>query len=199
MKKYNGIKKKDIKSKYDQTADHYDLRYENIQKAKFNALFYELKKIYDFQNKEIILDIGCGTLIVYEQFLSKLGHNFYYIGLDFSIMMLKEGINKNQVKLRHNNYSTILADVEYLPLKSEKINICVSLTVAQNLIDIEKHLTIIFDILDKNNGVLLISFHKKFFTLKYVENLLKKIQKIDYIHVNSENLEDYLFIIRKLH
>ncbi|MHA1789945.1 MAG: class I SAM-dependent methyltransferase, partial [Candidatus Helarchaeota archaeon] len=98
------FKKKDIKSKYDETADHYDLRYENIQKAKFNTLFYELKKIYDFQNKEIILDIGCGTLIVYEQFLSKLGHNFYYIGLDFSIMMLKEGINKNQVKLRHNNY-----------------------------------------------------------------------------------------------
>ena len=144
-----------------------------------------------------ILDIGCGTLTSYEKLNKYFQKTSHYIGIDFSIEMLKYGlshnINKNfDIKLP----SVILADAENLPLKNEVADLVISLTVAQNLPDLTAHLKSILNIIKKNSSIILISFHKSFFSLNEIKSALMKFSNIDFDYFDVDDIEDYLFVIK---
>jgi len=44
------------------TAKYYDKRYKAIQKLKFNLIFKKIKKF----NADMILDLGCGTGLLFD-------------------------------------------------------------------------------------------------------------------------------------
>ncbi|MHA1268665.1 MAG: class I SAM-dependent methyltransferase [Candidatus Helarchaeota archaeon] len=193
----HGIKKKDIQSKYDQTADHYDLRYEEIQKTKIEFLLYKLKQICEIKNFFNVLDVGCGTSIIYNILTDYLPKNFGYYGIDISINMIKNGMTKNlNTFIKNKNISMILGDAENLPFKKCKFDLIISLTVAQNIPNPKNYIDQMLKLLDIKIGFLLISFHKKIFSMDYILNLLKTWETIEFINIDIDSIEDYLFLIK---
>lgn len=98
---------------YNTTAYLYNLRYEDEQKLKISFILNKIKPKED----EIILDIGCGTGILFKMVNCKT-----IIGIDISINMLKEAKKERKADL-------ILADGEFLPIKDECVDIVISATV----------------------------------------------------------------------
>ena len=166
-------KKRDIQYKYNKTASHYDIRYSKIQKEKIQFLLNKLSQSKKLNIILTFLDIGCGTAIIYENLYDFLPERLYYFGIDISINMLKQGIETNlQIfKRNRNNISLIVADAENLPFRKNAIDLIISLTVIQNLMVPKRHLDELLKVL-KENGIVLISFHKKFFSLDKIEEIL---------------------------
>jgi ubiquinone/menaquinone biosynthesis C-methylase UbiE len=190
------MKKKNIQYKYDKTSDHYDIRYNLIQNTKITAIFDELIKMNELNNGKYILDFGCGTCSILEKLNAYISERFYYIGIDFSIGMIKYGLDKNIPNLTNkNNISLILADAENIPLKNNLFDLIISLTVIQNLPEPANHLNEIMSKLKKNSGNILISFHKKIFTKELIENLLKKHPNLTTTKLVVDEIEDYLYIL----
>ena len=190
------MKKKNIQYKYDKTSDHYDIRYNLIQDTKITSLFDELIKINELNNVKYILDVGCGTCSIFKKLNAYISGRCYYIGIDFSIGMIKYGLDKNIPNFPNkNNISIILADAENIPLKNNIYDLIISLTVIQNLSKPATHLNEIVGKLKKNSGNILISFHKKIFTEELIANLLKKHPNLKVIKLDVNEIEDYLYIL----
>ncbi|MDH5806284.1 MAG: class I SAM-dependent methyltransferase [Candidatus Methanomethylicaceae archaeon] len=98
---------------YNATAHLYNMRYEDEQKLKISFILNKIRPKED----EIILDIGCGTGILF-----KMTNCKNIIGIDISINMLKEAKKGKKADL-------ILADGEFLPIRSESVDIVISTTV----------------------------------------------------------------------
>lgn len=102
-----------IMEMYNATAHLYNIRYEEEQKLKISFILNKIKPKED----EIILDIGCGTGILFKMVNCKI-----IIGIDISINMLKEAKKEGKANL-------ILADGEFLPIKDESVDVVISTTV----------------------------------------------------------------------
>lgn len=190
------MKKKNIQYKYDKTSDHYDIRYNLIQDVKITAFFNELIIKNELNHFKYILDVGCGTCSILEKLNAYISERFYYIGIDFSIGMIKYGLDKNIPNIPYkNNISLILADAENIPLKNNLFDLIISLTVIQNLPEPATHLNEIVKKLKKNSGIILISFHKKIFTEELIDNLLKKHPNLTLTKLDVDEIEDYLYIL----
>ncbi len=74
--------KKIIKSRYNETAEHYDRRYSEIQQVKYKIIMDKIT----IEPQYKILDIGCGTGNFY-QFLKDIKCPKFAI--DFSFVSLK--------------------------------------------------------------------------------------------------------------
>lgn len=109
----------EIMKMYNTTAHLYNMRYEEEQKLKISFLLNKLRPKED----EILLDIGCGTGILFKMVNCKI-----IIGVDISINMLREIKDREKINL-------ILADGEYLPIRDESIDIITSVTVLNLIID----------------------------------------------------------------
>ncbi|MCS7097877.1 MAG: methyltransferase domain-containing protein [Candidatus Methanomethyliaceae archaeon] len=118
-------RKVDIMKMYNATAHLYNMRYEHEQKLKISFLLNKLRPKED----EILLDIGCGTGILFNMVNCKT-----MIGLDISINMLREVKNRGKIDL-------ILADGEHLPIKDESIDIITSVTVLNLIMDKKRFLS----------------------------------------------------------
>lgn len=195
------MKKKDIQYKYNQTADHYDLRYSEIQNKKLKFLLNRVDSPGNNRNR-LILDVGCGTSTIFDTLNDNLNGIFYYIGVDLSIEMLKIALRKNLKPASETgkNISLILADSGHLPLKEHLYDLVISLTVAQNLPknEIMVFLKIIYMMMKNSHGKLLISFHKKIFSSKSILKCIKKISKGKYQYFDLKQIEDYLFIVENI-
>lgn len=155
--------KKLIQIKYNTTASSYDNLYRSEQLEKYSEIESILRNSILKKYNVIILDAGCGTCLLleylYQHILKGEKHTqIYYVGLDFSIGML------NQAKKRIHNLELlvdlILADIDYLPLRSEVFHILMVITVIQNLPDIKTSLLELLRVL-RCNGELIISYPKK--------------------------------------
>lgn len=112
-------KKNRIKRDYNKSAEFYNLRYKEIQYAKYRTIFSSRW----LSSKDInirILDLGSGTGLLFE-FLG--GENLDFIGIDISHEMLK--LSKEPGK--------VLGDLENLPFKANSFDLILSFTVLQNL------------------------------------------------------------------
>ena len=197
-------KKRIIQSKYNQTYKNYDVRYEKIQEEKIKLLLNEINSHVKFNKDKIsrkfplILDVGCGTSVIYNKINNFFPNTINYIAIDFSIEMLKYGRRRflNDINFRKSHLSFILADAEYLPLKENTFDIIISLTVIQNLPNPSKFFEEIKKIINKKFAYLLISLHKKFFSIKEVETYIKQYFNNRYKIIDSRNIEDFLVFIR---
>ena len=114
-------KKSKLKRRYDATASIYDMRYEEIQRKK-----------YEFVTKHLppragrVLDLGCGTGMFLEE-LSKRCE--LVVGVDASVKMLKVA------QKRAKGVALVLADADSLPFADCSFDVVVSVTLLQNMPD----------------------------------------------------------------
>lgn len=106
-----------MQSAYDQTSEHYDDRYWNIQIHKYSAF----EKDFLGDKSSLIIDSGGGTGLLARYLKREI------VILDISIGMLK---------VAQRNYSSvhlIAADGENLPLRKESSDLVTSFSMVQNL------------------------------------------------------------------
>ncbi|MHA1276525.1 MAG: class I SAM-dependent methyltransferase [Candidatus Helarchaeota archaeon] len=174
-----------VKNRYDETVDHYDLRYKKIQIYKYELIF---KKIL-IKPRQIILDVGCGTGNLFE-FLKNL-QSFNY-GIDFSIESLKKLRNRFE---RNQLSGVICGDIDYFPFKRDYFDIILVITVLQNLPEPIKCLEGIKQIC-KPNGLIVLSLLNKKFRIERIKNLLKKLKWVPLEIINDPICEDTILILR---
>ena len=182
-------KKSKIIKDYNSSSQFYDDRYYEIQLKKYES-FLEKKW---FQNN-IILDAGCGTGLILEQVSKciklKALSNCKYVGVDISLNMLK----KFQLKLKNLGkpliVSLILADLEYLPIRENIVDIIFSITVFQNLTDIERGLDNLIRV-GKTKFDIIISILKKASEFEKFNDLVR-MKLENYSFENNPYLEDII-------
>lgn len=106
------MKQRDIKQRYDLTADVYDKRYKDIQFEKFKLM------LQDIQLRGKILDHGCGTGLLAEFLQAKP------FGIDISFKMLKKAKQRGEL--------IVQGDLEHLPFKDNVFDNVLSFTALQN-------------------------------------------------------------------
>ena len=107
------MKQKQIKERYDLTADVYDKRYKDIQFEKFRLL------LQDVSLSGNILDHGCGTGLL-KEFL-----DIPLFGIDLSFEMLKKAKQRGEL--------VVQGDLEQLPFKDNSFDNVLSFTALQNI------------------------------------------------------------------
>ena len=165
-------KKRKIIEDYNTSSQYYDKRYREIQTQKYRKFFEKIQ----IQNN-IILDAGCGTGLLLEQIFQKISRGtrikFKYVGMDISINMVKK------FQLKFDNFGTpnyialLLADVENLPFRDNIFDKTFSITVFQNLVDIESA----FNNLIRSGKAkfdIIITILKKASNLEKFDNIVKK-------------------------
>jgi ubiquinone/menaquinone biosynthesis C-methylase UbiE len=114
-------RKLELRRRYDETADLYDRRYEEIQRVKYAAV---MKNLPD--GKKRLLDLGCGT----GMFLQELsGRAKFVVGVDVSPEMLR------MANVRHGRAALVQADADALPFADGSFDAVVSVTLLQNMPD----------------------------------------------------------------
>ncbi|MFW9827893.1 MAG: methyltransferase domain-containing protein [Candidatus Thorarchaeota archaeon] len=183
-------KKKKIIEKYNSTSDFYDKRYKAIQEEKYEIALKNYK-----DNKNHLLDLGCGTGLLFEYFINSnlekeiIKNN--YIGVDISWNMLLKFKSKSS-KSEYTEYSPnlILADIEHLPFRKNIFYSIFSFTSFQNLPDTKigiKELLLV----SKNNAYFKFSILKKNLELDSLLRILKTNLKEVSI-LQKQNLEDVI-------
>ncbi|KXB00604.1 hypothetical protein AKJ42_00055 [candidate division MSBL1 archaeon SCGC-AAA261C02] len=138
-------KKRELKNRYDETADIYNERYRKIQRKKFQAVRNHL------QGADRVLDVGCGTGLFLNEFSKISGR---VVGVDFSLGMLRKTEKTNGISL-------VCADADKLPFRDESFNVVISLTLLQNMPDPQHTVREMGRVVVEDGLVLLTTLEKK--------------------------------------
>ncbi|MFW9852908.1 MAG: class I SAM-dependent methyltransferase [Candidatus Thorarchaeota archaeon] len=176
-------KKFEVRRRYDATAKHYDPRYTDIQKQKYQEVFSHS----NISEYELILDVGAGTGLLLDFFKEKTQNIFC---CDFSINMLKEGRKK------HSNGFFICSDIESLPFREKCFDLCTSFSVLQNVQNIRKTIEEKIYVI-KDNGILILTALKKKFNKNNLRNIVDKAG-LKLIKIWDLPIEDISLIARKV-
>lgn len=184
----NQDKKKRIIEKYNSTSYFYDKRYKSIQTEKFEIIFSNFKI-----NSKLILDMGCGTGLIFEHLLKlildKRVIRYNYVALDISRNMLlefKSKVIKRDIKKISLNL--VLSDIEFLPFRENIFNSIFSLTAFQNLPNIKNGIEELH-MVGKNNADFKFSILKKNIEKENLMAILKS--RIEDLKLTErDNLED---------
>lgn len=118
-------KKRRVSKRYDATVAIYETRYEQEQKAKYEAILSRLTA----ENLGDALDVGCGTGMLSDRIAA---HVENLVGLDISGQMLKQA--KKRAK-RFQNVHLVLGDADHLPLRDGTMDHVFAVTLVQNMPD----------------------------------------------------------------
>jgi ubiquinone/menaquinone biosynthesis C-methylase UbiE len=216
-------KKQRMKESYDQTAEHYDLRYEPIQAKKLDLLFQKLNPI-----QGTILDYGAGTGLLWDYILHR--NLFYknsdektqwqYIALDISIEMLKifqkridlsklpKVKKKSSIKKKKldnlniwlkNSTALVCADGENLPFRPGVFDQVYAITSLQNLNDMDQGLQEIERISNTKRQIGFTILKKGYSQEELLLQLQKNFPQMKDIKMTidldnpNEYIEDYLY------
>ena len=181
-----GWKKKHIvKNCYDLTSSIYNKRYLEEQKNKYNHALFHLK----LNPKTKILDVGCGSGLLFSFLSPKFD---IVVGVDISNELLQKAKkDKKNIKIH-----LIQADADHLPLQSNKFDVVFAFTVLQNMPSPIKTVTEI-KLATKSNGVIVLTGLKKVFSLKTINNILKKAGLKTIALETGLDLKDYVTVNEK--
>lgn len=183
-------KKSKIISKYNSSSAFYDNRYRKIQERKYQIILNN----YDL-NEKLILDLGCGTGLLFTYFINLKNEqkdNFYfYVAIDISWNMLLEFKSKLK-KFKAKKEFLVLADIDNLPFRENIFNTIFSLTSFQNLPNINKGVKESIRV-SRDNADFKFSILKKKLDLEMLLNFLKSLTEVEEI-VKRENLEDIIIL-----
>lgn len=185
----NSNKKKRIINEYNSSAHFYDRRYGQIQSEKYKLIL----KNYHLNGK-IILDIGCGTGLLFE-YISNLKKDenrvkYKYVAIDISWNMLLEFKSKIINYKLKNNLELILGDIENLPFRENVFHSIFSLTSFQNLPNINRGIEESYRVCI-NYGDFNFSILSKKLNLDALLNLLKPLSR-EIKTINKDELEDVI-------
>ena len=114
--------KRKVIQRYDLTAEMYNERYSEEQKAKYKKAL-EVVNVAD----RVVLDVGCGTGL----FFTHIAMNAQtVVGVDVSRKLLLKA--KEQASFLPNVF-VLLADADHLPFRSEFFDAVFAFTVLQNM------------------------------------------------------------------
>lgn len=183
-------KKSKIISKYNSSSPFYDNRYRKIQERKYQIILNN----YDL-NEKFILDLGCGTGLLFTYFINLKNEqkdNFYfYVAIDISWKMLLEFKSKLN-KFKAKNKFLVLADIDNLPFRENMFNTIFSFTSFQNLPNINKGVKESIRV-SRDNADFKFSILKKKLDLEMLVDFLKPLTKIENI-IKRDNLEDIIIL-----
>jgi malonyl-CoA O-methyltransferase len=113
--------KRKVMQRYDLTAEMYDERYAEEQKAKYKKAL-EVVNVAD----RVVLDVGCGSGLFFSQVVKAQT----VLGVDVSRKLLL--MAKEQARALPNVF-VLLVDADYLPFRGEFFDAVFAFTVLQNM------------------------------------------------------------------
>ncbi|MBK5133646.1 methyltransferase domain-containing protein [Candidatus Bathyarchaeota archaeon] len=178
--------KRRVKKCYDLTSNIYNIRYSEEQKNKYKRALLNV----NFNQKSIVLDIGCGSGLLFSYLTSKVDT---IIGIDLSIGLLHKAKENN----KETNIHLILADADNLPLQTNKVNIVFAFTMLQNM---PSPLMTLKEIIlaAKTDGQIIVTGLKKVFSLEKFKELLEKSGLKIVAIENGSDLKCYVAITKSL-
>ena len=177
--------KRRVKKYYDLTSNIYNMRYSEEQKNKYKRALLNV----NFNQKSIVLDIGCGSGLLFSYLTSKVDT---IIGIDLSIGLLHKAKENNKETKIH----LILADADNLPLQTNKVNIVFAFTMLQNMPSPSMTLKEIM-LVAKTDGQIIVTGLKKVFSLEKFKELLEKSGLKIVAIENGSDLKCYVAINKK--
>ena len=179
------MKKENVNKIFESIADKYDLMNDLMSfglHRKWKRKFIDLIDL-NLKNKNIILDLGCGTgdIIFQINNKSKLNSNYSACLVDPNIEMMKHGIKKFKKK----NISWLASYGEKLPFKNNKFDLVTMSFSLRNVENIKITLNEINRVLKKDGQFLCLEFGKiknlainsiyKIYSDRFIPELGKKI------------------------
>ena len=168
---------------YDAVAKIYDLQYgqEQMMKMKFALKNLHLKP------KSLVLDVGCGTGLLFDYLSSKVG---FLVGIDISKNILREAKRKLDSK---NNVFLIQADADYLPFRNGIFDVVFAITLLQNMPSPSITLKEMRRVA-RSGALILVTGLKKSFGFEEFRSILEDflLEKV----WDLENLKDYIALLR---
>lgn len=176
-------KKRQIMRRYDVTANIYDTRYAEEQRAKIEAALKHINVMSDDE----VLDIGCGTGLLFDYVADKAR---IIVAVDVSKRTLLEA--KRRTK-RFKNVELVLADADNLPLRDKQFTRIFVLTVIQNLPDPVEMLNEVRRVA-RNGGVFIVTGLKSVFSREAFETLFHKADLNVVAWEDEEKLKCYVAV-----
>lgn len=174
-------KKRDLKYRYDSTADVYDGRYREVQKRKYRAIQEDLS------GARCLLDVGCGTGLLLDD-LPRCGG--FVVGVDFSREMLR------RAEERFDGVSLILADADNLPFQDESFDTVVSLTLLQNMPDPKRTVREMARVTEAG-GKVIVTTLKKIYSIDDIEGWMASAKLKPFRSERIPDSEDILCVGRR--
>ncbi|MCX8170523.1 MAG: methyltransferase domain-containing protein [Candidatus Bathyarchaeota archaeon] len=148
---------------YDKIAKIYDMLYRYEQNLKIN----EILKNFGIKSGGIILDIGCGSGLLFEYIADSSG---LIVGADISIGVLRRA--KNLVRRRKlRTVDLVRADADFLPFKDHVFDRVFAITMLQNMPNPKLTLKEILRV-TKESSEIIITGLKKAFTREIFSRML---------------------------
>lgn len=182
-------KKKSMIEKYNSSSYFYDKRYRAIQEKKYEIVLNKY-----ILNGNSILDVGCGTGLLFEYIINLRSEQkvtrYKYVAVDISWNMLSEFKSKLASPMDNINVVLILADIENLPFRDNSFCSLFSITAFQNLSHIYEGIEESLRVC-KKNADFKCSILKKKKKLKVLLSFLKQKMK-DLEVMSKEDMEDII-------
>ena len=177
--------KRKIMQRYDLTAEIYNERYGEEQKAKYEATLKNAKI-----DNQAVLDVGCGSGLFFSEAAPTAS---IVIGVDISRKLLLKA------KERASAFSNVFifqADADHLPFDDQLFDVAVAFTVLQNM---PKPLATLNELkrVTRLDGRVVVTGLKKAFSLeKFLEMLDSASFKVDSL-VDDEELKCYVGLLAR--
>ena len=171
---------------YDQIAKGYNKQYYVEQETKIKVALMELTR----KKEEIILDVGCGTGLLFPHLATKIK---LVIGVDVSSSIIHQA--KKRAK-EFENTALVIGDGDHLPFPNETFDAVLAITLLQNMSKPNQTLNEIKRV-NKQTSRIVISGLKKTFSQKKFKQLLKKADLKIIVFISDEKLKDYIAVCTK--
>ena len=183
---HSEYKKRNMKI-WNEVAPRYHKRWASVNKGPFQST-KKLIELIKINEKNLVLDVACGTGVVTKQIQKKVGKSGYVIGIDTSITAIKIAKKENN---KNKNLDFLNADAENLSF-SKKFDIVTCQYALFFFPNAQKALKNIKNSL-KKSGMIGISVHGSNDNVPFFSSILDSATKYipDYIPPGTPNLDRF--------
>ena len=175
--------KRRVMRRYDLTADMYEERYGEEQKAKYEAALENVKL-----GGGAVLDAGCGSGLFFREVAEC---SSMVVGVDVSRRLLLKA--RVEAK-KSSNISVLQADADHLPFREGCFEAVFAFTVLQNMPDPSETLVELKRVTDPC-GCVVVTGLKKVFPLEKFMDILEGTSLQVTSFVDDENLKCYVAVL----